>query len=161
MRALTILTITNDDKFLSLVRRQFHDQVAPGSRMIVARTIEEACSLVDTFHPRLIVVHWAGHSGRYEQLDQLLWTTTVQARLIPVLVIAERYRTEQATTMYRMGVAEYISRTHHLDQLGRLCAAYLPGTPLAAQTAEPPELAGHPGKPWAVTRAGTIASHAV
>ncbi len=27
--------------------------------------------------------------------------------------------------MFRMGVSEYISRTHHLDQLGQVFAAYL------------------------------------
>jgi hypothetical protein len=42
-----------------------------------------------------------------------------------VLVIAERYRTDQATMMYRMGVSEYISRTHHIDQLARIFDAYL------------------------------------
>ena len=31
MYDLTILTITNDDKFLELFRRQLHDQVAAGS----------------------------------------------------------------------------------------------------------------------------------
>ncbi len=45
-----------------------------------------------------------------------------------MLVIAERYRTDQATMMYRMGVVEYISRTHHLDQLGSVLSAYVPPT---------------------------------
>ena len=64
--------------------------------------------------------------AHYEQLDRLLWTTSVLITATPVLVIAERYRTDQATMMYRMGVSEYISRTHHLDQLGRVLSAYLP-----------------------------------
>ena len=45
MSELTILTITNDKKFLNVFRKQLHDQVAGGSRMIVASTIDEACSL--------------------------------------------------------------------------------------------------------------------
>ena len=101
--------------------------------MIVAGTIDEACSLLKTARPRLVVVHWARDSGSYEQLDRLLWTTTVQARRIPVLVIAERYRTDQATMMYRMGVSEYISRSHHLDQLGPVFSPYLPFAPVAAE----------------------------
>ena len=43
----------------------------------------------------------------------------------PVVVIAERYRIDQATTLYRMGVSEYISRKHHLDQLPEVLGAYL------------------------------------
>ena len=70
-------------------------------------------------------------AGRYEQLDQLLWTTSVLSRKTPVLVIAERYRIDQATMMYRMGVSEYISRTHHLEQLGQVFGAYLHPVTLA------------------------------
>ena len=97
--------------------------------MIVAHTIDEACSLVKTVRPRLVVVHWTRDGSRYEHLDRLLWTTSVLARKVPVLVIAERYRTDQATMMFRMGVSEYISRTHHLDQFGQVFAAYLPPSP--------------------------------
>ena len=100
--------------------------------MIVARTIDEACSLLETARPRLIVVHWGGEKGSYAQLDRLLWTTTVQTRRVPVLVMADRYRTDQATMMYRMGVSEYISRSHHLDQLGPVFSAYLPLEPIRA-----------------------------
>src|ERR1700722_10843521 len=135
MYDLTILTITHDDNFLDLFRRQIRDQVAVGSPMIVAGTIDEACSLLKTARPRLIVMHWARDSGSYEQLDRLLWTTTVVARRVPVLVIAERYRTDQATMMYRMGVSEYISRSHHLDQLGEVLGAYLRPVTLTAVAA--------------------------
>ena len=80
-------------------------------------------------HPRLIVVHLAGDGGHYDQFDRLLWATSVFSRPTPVVVIAERYLTEQATTLYRMGVAEYISRTHHLDQFGDVLALRSPRHP--------------------------------
>jgi hypothetical protein len=94
--------------------------------MIVAATIDEACSLLPIVRPRVVVVHWVGLGARYEELDRLLWATTVLARRVPVLVIADRYRTDQATTLYRMGVNEYISRTHHDDRVGKILGAYLP-----------------------------------
>ena len=159
MYDLTILTITHDDKFLDLFRRQIRDQVAVGSPMIVAGTIDEACSLLKTARPRLIVMHWARDSGSYEQLDRLLWTTTVVARRVPVLVIAERYRTDQATMMYRMGVSEYISRSHHLDQLGAIFSPYLPFAQLAV---EPRASSDQPNKTWSSNyKAGAITTQAV
>jgi DNA-binding NarL/FixJ family response regulator len=158
MHDLTILTITNDTKFLNVFRKQLHDQVAGGSRMIVASTIDEACSLLQSARPRLVVMHWGHDSGNYGQLDRLLWMTTVQARRIPVLVIADRYRTDQATMMYRMGVSEYISRSHHLDQLGPVFSAYLPLAPIAADAVS----ADQAGKAWSPNhKSGAVASRAV
>src|SRR5580693_9687615 len=94
----TILTITSDERFLGLLRKELHDQVGGGNPMIVASTIDEACSLLPMAHPRLIVVHWNRQGGRSEELNRLLWATTVLARAVPVLVIADRYRVDQATT---------------------------------------------------------------
>jgi DNA-binding NarL/FixJ family response regulator len=125
----TILTITGDEHFLSLLRNQIHEQASGPSRMVVAATIDEACSLLPMAHPRLIVVHWTNHGRRFEELNRLLWATTVLARQAPVLVIADRYRIDQATTLYRMGVREYISRTHHADQFGRVLGSYLRHSP--------------------------------
>jgi DNA-binding NarL/FixJ family response regulator len=159
MNASTILTITADTKFLELFRRRLHDQVAGGSPMFVAGTIDEACSVLNTAHPRVIVVHWTRESGSYEQLDRLLWTTSVQTRRIPVLVIAERYRTDQATMMYRMGVSEYISRSHHLDQLGRVFSTYLHLAPPASNTLVSLE---QPNKTWSSNhKAGALTTQAV
>jgi DNA-binding NtrC family response regulator len=129
----TILTVTTDKEFLSLLRQALQNHVGVGSRMIVAGTIDEACTLLEMARPRIVVVHCTGESARYEQLDQLLWATTVLARQVPVLVIADRYRTDQATMLFRMGVSEYISRTHHLDQFGQVFAAYLPHLPKRAE----------------------------
>jgi hypothetical protein len=130
--SILILTVTSDPRLVTILRAQLHDQVGAGSRMIVAGSIVEACSLLETTRPQLAVIHWAGPSARYEQLDRLLWATTVMPRPTPVVVIAERYRTDQATMLFRMGVGEYISRTHHSGQLGRVFSAYLPPAPAHA-----------------------------
>jgi response regulator of citrate/malate metabolism len=147
---LTIVTITSDPKFLALVRHQLHDQVAPGSRIVVARTVAEACVLLAPVRPRLIVLHWTRESRRYEQLAQLLWATSVHMRKIPVLVIADRYRTDQATMMYRMGVSDYISRTHHIDQLGDVFSAYFPhGHSAGVRAAD--DLSARAAKAWSTS----------
>ncbi len=136
MPATPILAVTNDDTLLSLLRAKLRDHIGPKGRIMVAASVDEACPLLNTARARLIVVHLAGDSGRYEKkVDRLLWTTSVLRRPTPVVVIAERYRTDQATMMYRMGVSEYISRTHHLDQLGEVLGAYLRPVTLAAVSA--------------------------
>ena len=147
-----ILTVTGDEKFLNVLRDQLHDQFPGSTRMIVAGTIDEACSLLPMAYPRLIVVHWSRHGSPLEELNRLLWATTLLARQVPVLVIADRYRIDQATTLYRMGIREYISRTHHADQFGRVLNSYLrvaptPG-PRVAESAEDP---AQSTKPWAPT----------
>jgi DNA-binding NtrC family response regulator len=137
MPATPILAVSNDDTLLSLLRVKLRGHIGPKGRIMVASSVDEACPLLNTARARLIVVHLAGDSGRYEKVDRLLWTTSVLRRPTPVVVIAERYRTEQATMMYRMGVSEYISRTHHLDQLGEVLGAYLrPVTLATASMAE-------------------------
>ena len=154
----TILTVTLDERFLDVLRGQLHDRFPGSTRMIVAGSIEEACSLLPMSHPRLIVVHWSRHGSQLEDLNRLLWATTVLARQVPVLVIADRYRVDQATTLYRMGVREYISRTHHVDQFGRILDAYLRHSPAsgprtAAASDEPTPTA----KPWSSTAPGVTA----
>lgn len=152
MTDCTILTITCDERFFTALHNQLHDQFPGSTRMIVAGTIEEACSLLPMAHPRLIVVHWSRHGSRLEELNRLLWATTVLARQVPVLVIADRYRIDQATTLYRMGVREYISRTHHADQFGRILNSYLRLSPASgprtAASADDPTQAS---KPWSST----------
>jgi DNA-binding NtrC family response regulator len=144
----TILTIAKDDEFLTLLREQLRSQAGSTARMIVSGSLNDACSILKSVHPRLIVLHWTGESARYEQLDRLLWTTSVLSRKTPVLVIAERYRIDQATMMYRMGVSEYISRTHHFEQVGRVFDAYLHPVTLATAKAGGASTGAQSSKAW-------------
>lgn len=148
MMDITILTVTCDEKFLDGLRGQLHDLFPGSTRMIVAGTVEEACSLLPMAHPRLIVVHWPRIGVRLEELNRLLWATTVLARRVPVVVLADRYRIDQATTLYRMGVSEYISRTHHADQFGRVLNSYLRLAPARASNPATGDDPSQAAKPW-------------
>jgi response regulator of citrate/malate metabolism len=120
----TLLTIASDDRFVQLLRWQLQDHEDGETGLTVAGSIGEACSLLQEVRPRLIVVDWR-RGRRYEELNQLLWKTTVLAHRIPVLVVVDCYRVDQATRLYRMGVADYISRTHHEHRFGRILDAYV------------------------------------
>ena len=119
-----LIAITSDVRFLDLLERRLEGHEDQARRIPVAGTIAEACALLEKARPRLIVVHW-GRGGGYQALNQLLWRTTVLAHPIPVLVFADWYRVEQATQLYRMGVTEYLSRTRHAHQFGRILDLYI------------------------------------
>jgi response regulator of citrate/malate metabolism len=125
----SVMAIAADDRFIQLLRWQLRDHEDGAIRMTVAGSIDEACSLLPEVRPQLIVVEW-GHGRRYDELNQLLWKTTVLASRIPVLVVADCYRVDQATRLYRMGVTDYVSRTHHAQRFGRILVAYVRRSPI-------------------------------
>jgi hypothetical protein len=126
--------------------------------MVVSAGVDEACSLLQTIRVRLVLVHLEPDYVGYEELDHILWVISTLSRRVPVVVIAERYLVEQATTLYRMGVSDYVSRSHHLDQLGGIAAAYLPRRPEAAGAAETAPGPEKPGKVAASARASAAMS---
>jgi DNA-binding NtrC family response regulator len=156
MQISTVLIVTSDNTFLGLLRQQIRELAGSRVRMIVAGTMNEASALLETNRPQVIIVHWIGDKARYVHLDRLLWTTSVLARRTPVLVIAERYRIDQATMMYRMGVSDYISRTHHLEQLARIMDSYLHSSTMAIAkaTGRLADGADQPEKTWAPGHVG-------
>jgi response regulator of citrate/malate metabolism len=123
----TLLTIASDDQLIQILRWQLQDHEEGTSRMTVVRSIDEACSLIPRVRPTLVVVHWS-RGVRYDEVNQLLWTAL--AHPIPVLVIADWYRVEQATRLYRMGVTDYIIRSHHQPHFGCVLDAYLRNGPI-------------------------------
>jgi len=132
----TSLIVTRDRSLVALLREQLRSQKVAESRMIVSDSADEACSLLQTVRARLVVVHLESEHLGYEEVDHILWVASTLARRVPLLVVAERYLVEQATMLFRMGVSDYVSRSHHLDQLGALVASYLPHAPAAAPRSE-------------------------
>lgn len=120
----TVLMITGDPVLLESVR---HELKALGgtARIDLVASVEEACDLLDKVQPRLIIADWKRRHNGFEVMDRLLWATSKLVRHTPVVVIADRYREDQAVMFYRMGVSDYISRSDHLSSLTQILGAYL------------------------------------
>ncbi len=57
MVARNFLTIASDNRFLQLRRWQLQVQELDASQMTLVDSIDEACTLLGTARPRLIVMH--------------------------------------------------------------------------------------------------------
>jgi DNA-binding NtrC family response regulator len=159
----TYLVVTRDRSFVALLREQLRAEKLAGTRLILCDSADEACALLQTVRVRLVVVHLEPDHIGYEEVDHILWVTSIMPRRMPVLVVAERYVVEQATNLFRMGVSDFVSRSHHAERLGALVAGYLSrphrvAEPAKAETeiaAKPPARVAASGKAARV-RAGTI-----
>lgn len=120
----TILMITGDPDLLESVRHDLK-MLGGASRIDLVGSVQEACDLLDKVQPRLIIADWKRKQNGFDVMDRLLWTTSKLARPTPVVVIADRYREDQAVMFYRMGVSDYISRCDHLGSLAQVLSAYL------------------------------------
>ncbi len=138
----TSLIVTRDRSLVALLREQIRAQKVMGSRVIVSASAEEACSLLQSARVRLVIVQLDPEHTGYDDVDHILWAASILPRRFPIIVLADRYLVDQATIFYRMGVSEYVSRSHHLDQLGALVASYLPhrvAVPVESRTELPAE----------------------
>jgi DNA-binding NtrC family response regulator len=158
----TSLIVTTDRSLVTVLRDQIRSQKVAGSRMVVCDNAVEACSLLQSVRVRLVLMHLQPEHLGYDEVDHILWVASMLRRRTHVLVVAERYVVEQATVLYRMGVTDYVSRSHHLDQLGAVVASYLPHLPAAAHGSpeEPqparPAKAAAAGKTSAAVRARAV-----
>jgi DNA-binding response OmpR family regulator len=128
----TVLAMTAGVDWLEPVRHDLHE--LGGTRVIVTRTMEEACELLEMASARLILLNWDSDRANYEQIDNLLWTNSTLASPAMVLVIADEYRTDQAVTLFRMGVDEYVGRSDHAERLQGVLGQLLTCSVTAANT---------------------------
>jgi DNA-binding NarL/FixJ family response regulator len=134
MSDFTILAMTADFDWLEPVRHDLQD--LGGTRVVVTGSMEEACELLEMASARLILLEWDSDRPDYEQIGNLLWTNSTLASPAMVLVISDDYRAEQALTLFRMGVDEYVCRSVHAEKLPCVLGQMLTGTATAAQAHE-------------------------
>lgn len=114
MQDHTILLVSSDSSFVDFVHEglpardvcQFH----------VVETPEEAAHLVGWRGVELVVLHLDPFMED-RSVACLVWEAAALPRRIPILVVGERYEPERALAMFRLGVAEYLSRVDHLHEI--------------------------------------------
>jgi DNA-binding NarL/FixJ family response regulator len=126
MIGVTILAVTDNPRWLEF----FWDEArsVQGTRLVVTGSMEEACDLLKHTDARLIVVDWQDTTVSSEQMDHLLWANTIVAHPATVLVVEERYDRDRASSLFQMGVDDYISLSEHSDRLPMILAGMLAGT---------------------------------
>jgi DNA-binding NarL/FixJ family response regulator len=145
MNGITILTVTKDADWLIGMRPALH--AAGRGRLVVAESVEEADRLLEFAKPRLIVVDWGNACCPTEELASLLWRNSIQPRPASVMIVADEYRVDEATQLFRLGVDEYVSASDHGERLGTILATHAPrSTPVeAAPSYANGSTAGRPG----------------
>jgi DNA-binding response OmpR family regulator len=135
----TILVVSTDRSFAPMLHKQLTQKKIRGNRIIASTNADEACDLLQTVRVRVAVVSLDPEHIGYDEVDHILWATSILRNRVPVLVVADRYRVDQAITLYRMGVSDYVSRSHHIDQLGAWLTAYLPQLPTGSAVLPQPQ----------------------
>ena len=123
MRDVTILAMSDDASWLGNLWTELKPR--GGLRVVTAASIEDACALIDCARARLIVVDWRSENISYEEMDALLWANSTLRHPAAVVVISGDYQSDQALSLYQMGVDEYLGMSHHADQVGSILSEFL------------------------------------
>jgi len=140
MRNRTIIAVTKDAEWLIGMRPVLHG--SGGNRVVVAESVEEAERLLDFAQPRMVVVDGKPEACGADAIAGLLWKNSTQGRPASVMIVADDYRIDEATLMFRLGVDEYVGGVEHRDALAAVMTALAPAAqprrsrPVAEPTAE-------------------------
>ncbi len=117
MAPVTMLLISQDSSLSGTVQEVLSR--IQGLKFDFVKNHEEACERVAEKDVALILSH-LNPSSNVAELTRLLGTIEATGQKIPVVVLSDEYHAEQALTLLRLGVAEYLSRPLDLGRLGYL-----------------------------------------
>jgi hypothetical protein len=126
MIGVTILAVTDNSSWLEFFWEEA--RLIQGTRLVATGSMEEACGLLRHADARLIVVDWQDATVSSEQMDQLLWSNSILAHPASVLVVEDSYRGDHASSLFHMGVDDYIGLSEHSDRLRMILARLLART---------------------------------
>jgi DNA-binding response OmpR family regulator len=132
----TVLLVSQDAALTEAVREalsvtpgRFPLEVADSAEEVDAETLGEV---------GLLLVHLDDGDG-LEPVGRLLWWSSTMRRPIPVLTLGDAFDADRDLALFRMGVADALSRAHHLERLGALIAALCLRRPNHIDAFEPAE----------------------
>jgi len=114
MQDRTILLVSSDAAFVDFIREGL--PAWADSRLHVAETPEGAAYMAGWQKVGLIIVHLDPFM-KDRSVARLVWEAAALPRRIPILAVGDGYEPERALAMFRLGVAEYLSRVDHLREI--------------------------------------------
>src|SRR4051812_40409687 len=112
-----VLFIGRDLGLAEAVRESLAGSADRLSLAVVATAEEAGAETLGEFG--LVLAH-VDEPADLEPLARLLWLSSTLRRPIPVLTLADVFDADRDVSLYRMGVADALSRSHHLDRIGGL-----------------------------------------
>ena len=114
MQDRTILLVSSDASFVDFVREGL--PAREESQLHVMETPEGAARLVGWQDVELIILHLDPFM-KDRSVARLVWKAAALPRRIPILAVSDGYEPERALAMFRLGVADYLSRVDHLREI--------------------------------------------
>jgi len=115
--AATMLLVSQDSGLPRVVQEVISG--IQGLKFEFVKDHEEAAERVASRSVGLVMSHLTS-TCNVAGLTRLLGTISATAQKVPVLVLSDEYHAEQALTLLRLGVADYLSRPLDLGRLGYL-----------------------------------------
>jgi len=112
-----VLFIGRDLELAEDVRASLADSAGRLSLAVLASAEEVEADTLGEFG--LVLAH-IDERAALEPMARLLWLSSTLRRPIPVLTLADVFDADRDASLYRMGVADALSRSHHLDRIGGL-----------------------------------------
>src|SRR5437879_3128955 len=83
---------------------------------VIVAGIDEARARLERDNPCVVLVHQPQGQG-VDAITRWLREVGARKRTVPTLVVSDQYQADQALSLHRLGVADYLSRPLDLNRL--------------------------------------------
>ncbi|MHC5537621.1 hypothetical protein ACYOEI_05255 [Singulisphaera rosea] len=115
-----VLMISNDTRLVRRVREDLDVLGGPG--LHVVEEVDRAFSEAIEGDYCLVIAHLDEGIGR-AQFRRMLGEANSQASPVSFLALSETYLPDEANILFRLGIADYLSRDEHLEKIANIINA--------------------------------------